>query len=80
MRIMAFGQRQIVHVRVEVMVALVTAVLGIHENNIAWSAGKRISQVMQGACDGAKPIRTVLAQRTWPSFIVATAPNKFRFG
>jgi len=76
---MAFGQCQIVHICIEVMVAFGTAVLGIHENNIAWAAGKQISQVMQGACDGAKPIRTVLAQRTWPPFIVAAAPNDFGF-
>jgi len=36
MRIMAFGQCQIVHVRIEVMVALGAAVLRVCENNIAW--------------------------------------------
>ena len=79
MRIMAFGQGQIVHVGVEVMVALGTTVLGVRQKNVAWSAGKRFSQIMQGAGNGSKPVCTVLAQRARPPFIVTAAPYKFWF-
>ena len=74
---MAFGQGQIVHVGVEVMVALRAVVCRIRENDIAWSAGKGVSQIMQGAGNGSKPVCTMFAQRTRPSFIVAAAPYKF---
>ena len=73
---MAFGQRQIVHVCVEVMVAVGTAVLRVRENNITWSASQRVSQIVQSAGNRSKPVGTVLAQRTGPPFIVAAASDK----
>jgi len=80
MGIMAFGQRQILHIGIEIAVALGTAVLGIAEDDVAWSAGKRVSQVMQSASDGPKPVGPVLAQRTCSPLIVAAASDNFRLG
>jgi hypothetical protein len=74
---MAFGQRQIVHVRVKIMIALGTAVLGVFENDVAWSAGQGVSQIVQSAANRSKPVCTVLAYGTWPPFVVAAAPYKF---
>jgi len=74
---MAFRQRQIVHICVEVMVALRTAVLRIRENDIAWSASQRVSQIVQSARNRSKPVGTALAQRTGPPFVVAAASDKF---
>ena len=76
MRIMAFGHGQIVHVRVEVMVALGTAVLGVFENDVARSSGKWVSQIVQSPANGSKSVGTALAQRTGPPFIVAAALHK----
>ena len=74
---MAFGQGQIVHIRVEVMIALRAAVLRVRENNIAGSARKGVSQIVQSPGNGSKPVGTALAQRAGPPFIVAATSDKF---
>ena len=79
MGIMAPGQSQIVHVGVEVMVALRATVCRIRENDIAWPAGKGVSHIMQGAHNSSKPVRTMFAQWTGTPFVVAAAPYKFWF-
>jgi len=76
---MTFGQSQIEHVGVEVMVALWTAVRRICENDIAWSAAKRVAQIVQGAADGSEPVCTMFTQWAGTPFIVSAAPNKFWF-
>ena len=59
------------------MVTLRTTVLGICENDVAWSAGKGVSQIMQGAGNDSKPVCTMFAKRTGTPFIIAAAPYKF---
>ena len=73
---MAFGQRQIVHVCIEIAVASGTSVLRIRNDQVTGTPGKGIAQVVQGPFDRTQTIRTLLAQRTWPSLIVAAAPHK----
>jgi len=75
---MAFGQRQIVHVCIEIAVASGTSVLRIRNDQVTGTPGKGIAQVVQGPFDCTQTIRTLLAQRTWPSLIVAAPPHKFR--
>ena len=74
---MAFRQGHVVHVRVEVMVALGAAVLRVREKDIAGSTHKGVSQIVQRPGNGSKPVGTALAQGTGPPFIVAAAPDKF---
>ncbi|KPL23764.1 MAG: hypothetical protein AMJ75_05400 [Phycisphaerae bacterium SM1_79] len=77
MGIMASRQGHVVHVRIEVMVALRAAMLRVRENNIAGLARKGVSQIVQRPGNGSKPVGLALAQRAGPPFIVATAPDKF---
>jgi hypothetical protein len=79
MGITAFGQRQIIHVGIEVAVASGTAVLGIYNDQVTGVPRKGIAQVVQRPFDRPQTIRTLLAQRTGASLIVAAAPYKFRF-
>jgi hypothetical protein len=76
---MTFGQSQIEHVGVEVMVALRAAMCRICENDIAGPAGKRVANIMQGTADGSKPVCAMFAQWAGTPFIVSAAPNKFWF-
>jgi hypothetical protein len=78
MGISAFGQRQILHVCIEVAVASGTAVLGINNHKVTGMSGKRIAQVVESSFDRTQTIRTMLAQRTGSSLIIAAAPYKFR--
>ncbi len=59
------------------MIALGTTVLRVRQNNIAWSAGNRVSQIVQSSGNGSKPVGIALAQRTGPPSIVAAASDKF---
>ena len=47
------------------------------ENDIAWPAGKRVANIMQGAADGSEPVCTVFAQRAGAPFIVSASLDKF---
>jgi hypothetical protein len=61
------------------MVALRATVCRICENDIAWSAGKRVANIMQGAADGSEPVCAMFAQRAGTPFIVSAATDKFWF-
>ena len=46
------------------MIALGTTVLRVRQNDIAWSAGNRVSQIVQSSGSGSKPVCTGLQFKT----------------
>jgi len=77
-RVVALRQGQVVHVRVEIEVALGTAMLRVGDANIAGAAGGRVSQIMERPADGAQPIGPVSALRAGPAPVIAAAPDDLR--
>ena len=61
------------------MVALRAAMCRVCENDVAWPAGKRVANIVQGAADSSKPVCAMFAQWAGTSFIVSAAPDKFWF-
>jgi hypothetical protein len=61
MSVMTFGQCKVVHVGIEVVVALGTAVLGIGDNDVSRPTADWVAHVVKIAGDGAKPVRTAAA-------------------
>ena len=59
--VVAVGNGQVQHVRVEVVVAMAAAVLRIAHEQIAGPAADRITQVVQRALGGAQAISAVTA-------------------
>jgi hypothetical protein len=80
MGIMAFRQGQVIHVRIEITIALGTAVLRIGNHNVLRSARERVSQVVQRSRADTQPIGAVLAVRTGPPFVVSATRYNFRLG
>jgi hypothetical protein len=76
---MAFGQRQVIHLGIEVAVASGTAVLGIYNDQVTGMSRKAIAQVVEGPFDRTQAVRTLSAQRTGASLVVAAAPYQSRF-
>ncbi len=76
---MAFGHCQIVHIGVEVAVAVRAAVLRVGNDQISGPSGERDSQIVQPAGANTKAIGTVLAVWTGSALKVAAALYKFRF-
>jgi hypothetical protein len=79
-RVVALGQRQIVHVRVEVGVAFEAAMLGVRKMNVAGPPTGRVAQIVQRPLDTPEPIGPVAAARTGPLPVVATLPDDLRLG
>jgi hypothetical protein len=77
--LVVFGHSQIVHIRVEVAIAVRAAVLRVGNNQISGPSGERVSQIVQPAGANTKVIGAVLAVWTGPALIVAAALDKFRF-
>jgi hypothetical protein len=78
--VVALGQGEIIHVGIEIAVAVGTAMLGISNHNITGPAAEGVSQVVQNPCDRTQPIGTVFASRTSAASIVPATPDNFGLG
>ena len=61
--VVALGQGQVRHVRVEVALALTAVMLRIRNDNIPGPLGNRIAQIVERPLQGSMPVATPLALR-----------------
>jgi hypothetical protein len=78
--VVAVGQGQVEHVRVEIVVAMGTAVLRVGYVQVAGSAAERIAQVVQGSLRRPQAIGAAAALKTGATWIVAGALDNPRSG
>jgi len=74
--IVALRQGQVVHVGVEVAVALGAAMLGVRDMNIAGPPRSRISQIMERPLGGPHTIGPPPTLRAGPPTVIAAAPDR----
>jgi len=78
--VVTLGQGEVIHVGIEIAVAVGTAMLGISNHNITGPAAEGVSQVVQNSCDRTQPIGTVFASRTSATSIVPATPDNLGLG
>jgi hypothetical protein len=78
--VVALGQGEVIHVGIEIAVAVGTAMLGISNHNITGPAAERVSQVVQNSCDRTQPIGAAFTSRTSAASIVPATPDNLGLG
>ena len=73
--VVASRRRQIGGVRVEVLATPGAVVLGVGQDDVVWSSGTEIAEVVQDPLELAIAVSAVSAPRTRPSFVVPAAPK-----
>ena len=77
--VVALGQSQVGHVRIEVAFATATIMLRVGELNVARSLRDQITQIMESSFPDAISITTVTALRAGSPRIIPTALDHFGF-
>src|SRR5512135_1278290 len=67
--VVASRRRQIGGVRVEVLATLGAVVLGVGQDDVVWSSGTEIAEVVQDPLELAIAVSAVSTPRTRPSFL-----------
>ena len=80
MRVVTLGKRQIIHVGIEVSVAMATTMLRINNVQITWPTRYGIAQIMQRSLGGTQPRRTAPTRGTPAMFVIATTFDDSRLG
>jgi hypothetical protein len=71
--VVALGQGHVIHVGVEVRVALRAAMLGVREVNLARASGDRVSKIVELPRDGAEAVGIAAALGTRATPVVAAS-------
>ena len=79
-RVVGLRQAQIVHVGIEIDIALGTAMLRVRDVNIARAPGERRSQIMERPLGAPEPIAPPPAPRTAAPAVIAAPSDGLRLG
>ncbi len=80
MGVVAARGRQIGGVGVEVRATARAVVLGVGQDDVVWSSGQEIAEVVQGALELAIAVRAVSAPWARPPLVVSTASEDLGLG
>jgi hypothetical protein len=78
--VVAAGFGQVGHVGVEILAALGAVVLRVDQDDVAWSSGEGIAQVVEGATCQAVAVGAMAASRAGPLAVIATLAGDLGLG